>query len=199
VALSMGERKAVTRELAARYRSAPKKRRGEILDELCALTGWHRDHARKALRTVATAPAVRRGAPKPVKAVRRPRAVVYGPEVFAVITKVWAVLDAPCGKRLKAALPLTLAALEAHGELRLEPALKARVLAVSASTLDRRLAPERARMGLKGRSGTRPGSMLKTQIPIRTFAGWTRPGRGSPSWTWSGTRVATRGGTSPRH
>jgi hypothetical protein len=58
------------------------------------------------------------------------------------------------------------------GELEVDPAVRAKLLAVSAATIDRMLAPERRRLQVKGRSGTKPGSILKRQIPIRTFADW---------------------------
>lgn len=69
-------------------------------------------------------------------------------------------------------------ALERHGELALAPDVRTKLLQISASTIDRALAPERKRMQVRGRSGTKPGSILKRQIPIRTFAEWDdrRPG-----------------------
>ena len=86
--------------------------------------------------------------------------------------KVWAILDCPCGKRLIAALPDTVKALEKHGEIDLGDPVRSRLLSMSASTADRLLASERKKMELKGRSGTKPGSLLKHQIPIKTFADW---------------------------
>jgi len=91
VGLSMAERKAVTRQLADRYRKAPKKQKKLILDELCALTGWHRDHARRALRAVWLAPKGtlrRRGSP-----ARRLRAQVYDERVIGIVRMAWAILD----------------------------------------------------------------------------------------------------------
>ncbi|MFL5798907.1 MAG: transposase family protein, partial [Actinomycetota bacterium] len=69
-------------------------------------------------------------------------------------------------------------ALERHGELVLGSEFKSQLVGISAATIDRVLAPERRRLELKGRSGTKPGSLLKGQIPIRTFAEWddARPG-----------------------
>lgn len=175
--LSMGERKAVTRELVARYRRASKKDKGLILSELCALTGWHRDHARRALRAVAARPPARRGAPR-VVAARKARPPVYGDDVMVPLRLVWAVLDFPCGKRLAPAMPAMVEALERHGELDLEPSVRTALLSISPATIDRRLAVDRRRLQIKGRTGTKPGSLLKGRIPIRTFADWddTAPG-----------------------
>jgi len=168
--LTMSQRKAVTKATAIRYRSASKTVKATILSELCALTGWHRDHARKALRTAL--------GPKPVARQRKPRSPVYGEEVLVPLRKVWAVLDAPTGKRLAPFLPEIVSALERAGELELEAAVRAKLVSMSAATIDRRLAPDRKKMQLKGRSGTKPGSLLKSQIPIRTWADWNedKPG-----------------------
>lgn len=167
--LSMAERRAVTKQMAARYRTASKGEKGRMLDELCALTGWTRRHARRALAQAASGKA----AP-----ARRPRPRTYGPEVFEPLRFVWATLGGPAGKRLAPFMSEAVQALERHGELELSPPVRAKLCSVSASTIDRMLAPERARLRVKGRSGTKPGSILKRQIPIRTFAEWDdrRPG-----------------------
>ncbi len=74
--------------------------------------------------------------------------------------------------------PGVVAALERHGELRVAPDVRAKLVSMWAATIDRVLAPERRRMQLKHRGGTRPGTLLTHQIPVRTFARWdvVRPG-----------------------
>ena len=161
--LTLAERKAVTRQLVSRYRRASKTDKGAILDELCALTGWNRDHARKALRRAVAeqAPASRTGRPR-----------IYGEDVLEPLRRVWATLDGPSGKRLAPFMSHIVHAMERFGELRVDPEVRAKLLKMSPATIDRALAPERSRLEVKGRSGTKPGSILKSQIPIRTFAEW---------------------------
>jgi hypothetical protein len=171
MALSMHERQAITKEMAKRYARASKKQRGVMLDELCALTGYERSYAARLLRAPLRAPGPRR----PRRRGRRPQ---YGPELVAPLTKVWATLGGICGKRLAAVMARTVAALERHGELELTDAARAQLLAMSAATIDRLLAAKRRRLRLKGMTHTKPGSLLKSQIPVRTFAEWDqeRPG-----------------------
>ncbi len=161
--LTMGQRQAVTRAIATRYRRAGKADKGKILDELCATTGWHRNHARKALGQ-----ALR---PKVVRP-RRVRPPTYGPDVVVALRFCWAVLGAPTGKRLAPVLADLVARLRWFDELAVSAATAALLVAMSPATIDRRLAPDRAAMSLRGRSHTKPGSLLKDAIAIRTWAQW---------------------------
>jgi hypothetical protein len=168
--LTMSQRKALTKQVARRYHAASKTSKATILDELCAVTGWHRDHARKALRSAL--------APKPVAQQRKTHQPVYGEDVITALRKVWAVLDAPAGKRLAPFLPEIVDRLIACGELDITEQTRYQLVRMSAATIDRRLAGDRARWHPRGRSLTKPGSLLKSQIPIRTWAQWNenRPG-----------------------
>lgn len=161
--LTLSQRKAVTKAIATRYRRADKAGKGRILDELCATTGWHRNHARKALGQA--------GKPRIVKP-RAPRPPKYGPDVIAALVFCWAVQGMPAGKRLAPFLCELVATLRRFAELDITNECAALLVGMSAATIDRRLAPERNKHRLKGRSLTKPGSLLKSQIPIRTWAQW---------------------------
>jgi len=165
----LAERRAVTETIAIRYVRADKRGKGKILDELCATTGWHRNHARKALKAVLR--------PK-VTAPRMPRPPKYGPKVIAALTFCWTVLGMPAGKRLAPMLGELVAVLRRFGELVIDEDTAALLVSMSAATIDRRLASERRKHGLKGRATTKPGSLLKSQIPVRTWADWddAKPG-----------------------
>lgn len=168
----MAQRKAVTASQARKWPKASRAEKSEILDAVCSVTGWHRDHARKMIRQAATGT---------MPTSRRPRVPVltYPEEVIDALAVCWAVLDGPTGKCLAPALADLLPGLVAHHELPDDPGIIDALLAMSPATMDRRLKPHR--LGLvqtKGRSMTRPGSLLKSQIPLKTWHEWddTKPG-----------------------
>lgn len=180
--LTMRERHSVSKAMAAQYRRAAKKRKGEILDQFVEATGYNRAYAAQVLRghgrTVEVAPGkVVEGSVR-VRRKRPPREPEYGPEVVKALKKVWKTMDYICGKRLAPALPEVVPCLIRHGELRVKAPVRDKLLRMSAATIDRLLAAERMKMALKGRAGTKPGTLLKHQIPVRTFSDWneTTPG-----------------------
>jgi len=177
----MSERRAVVKVQAARYRRARKKEKGRILDELVTLTGYNRWYAVGLLRGHGRLIRVGRrvrlvGDLR--RSVKRSRPRIYDGAVLEGLKKIWAILDFVCGKRLKAILPEVIPVLEKHHEIALQAATRQKLLSISPATVDRLLAPERRKFALRGRSGTKPGTLLKHQIPIRTFAEWndTQPG-----------------------
>src|SRR5437016_3111961 len=121
VGLSMAERKAVTKEMQRRYAKATKGEKGKVIDQVRELTGWSHGHARQEL--AASRP---RPEPRP-----RTRLRVYGPEVLEPLTRVWAALGGICGKRLGPFMAEAVGALERHGELLVDPAVRAKLLRAS--------------------------------------------------------------------
>jgi len=88
------------------------------------------------------------------------------------------ILDWICGKRLAAAIPEVIPILYQAGEIRLDRQTREKLLKISPATIDRLLAADRKKLQIKGRSHTKPGSLLKSQIPIRRFDEWNegKPG-----------------------
>ena len=137
-----------------RYGRMNRRGKGRVLDEFCAMMGCHRKHAIRTLNGPEREPARRPGP-----------CALYGAAECKALKAVWLAADQPCGKRLVAALPIWLPAYGRRD--RLSAVSRRRLLTMSAATADRLLAPERVRLRVKGLCGTRPGSLLKTQIPIR--------------------------------
>lgn len=175
-----------------RYLKANKPAKARILDEFTAATGYHRKYAIRLLRH----------GPKPKGLARRGRPKVYRGEVVTALERIWEICGRICSKRLQPFLPEIIAVLERQGELILAPPIKDQLLQMSRATIDRCLKPARLpqRQGL---STTKPGSLLKSAIPVRTFADWddVRPGfieidlvahcYDSPAGTYLNTLTAT--------
>ena len=171
----MKQRQAVTAVTVQRYRQSSKKVKQQILDEFCETTGYCRGYARYVLRNHGRQ--VWLGGKRTIvgdvcKRQQRLKLRVYDELVLAELLKLWELLNYVCGKRLVAIMPELIAKLEQFGELRLTASTKEKLLRISAATVDRLLQPERRKHQLRRRSQTKPGTLLKHQIPIRTFAEW---------------------------
>ena len=164
----MGARREVVSAVAERYRPGKRAEKGRILDELCATTGWHRKHAVRALRQRETV------MPGEVEASRERRRR-YGATIKDALTALWEASDRVCGKRLKVMIPTLLPALERNGRLTLDGSDRARVLAISAATIDRLLGD--VRVAASGGKRRRAGfySAIRREVPIRTFNDWKSP------------------------
>lgn len=179
--LTVREKHKATRITAVRYQKASKKKKGAILDEFVALTGYDRCYASYLLKN--------HGRKLPLnnkiivvgdirKRHKRQRQKTYGEDVLKTLRRIWAIMDCICGKRLRPMLKEVLSVLRKHKELKVSSEIREKLLRISASTIDRLLKPERKKYQLKGRSLTKPGTLMKHQIPIRTFSEWDeqRPG-----------------------
>src|SRR5436190_2775361 len=154
--MSQTTRAEVLKKLRRRYEHAGQEHKGKLLDQAQELLGYHRKAAIRALR----APTVERG-PRIITG----RPVTYEPgRLLPWLRPIWKATDYACGRRLVAMLPEWIPAYEQH-ERRLPGEVREKLLAASGRTLDRLLEPLRAR-GV-GRCLTRPGTLLRHQIPIR--------------------------------
>lgn len=164
------ERRAYLEAIQARYRRANKTGKTAILNEFCAVCDYHRKYA---LRLLSRRPHARKAA-----AVRRPGPVSRydTPELIEALRMIWMTSDQLCSKRLKAALPLWVPHYETSIH-QLSTETRTLLTNISAATIDRLLKPLRAQAGGRGLSGTKPGTLLKKQIPIQAGV-WdvTQPG-----------------------
>ena len=160
--MSFQAKRELLAQSASRYQAANHAQKSGILDEFVAVTGYTRKYAIRILRH-----------PPPVAvAITRPRAPRYGPTVQEALRVAWEAANGICGKRLVPFLPELVPALERHGHLYLSDDVRAQLLALSPATADRLLARARRAAAPRGVATTKPGALLKRQVPLRTFAGW---------------------------
>ena len=161
--VSKSARKEILAAVRVRYEQASKLEKGKILSEFAAVAGYHRKHAIRLLN------------PRPEVGVKTgvEGARIYGAAVKAALVLIWETADRICGKRLKAAIPHLVSAMERHGHLKLDAEVRKQVLLVSAATMDRMLTPERKGAGIRRKR--RLPKKLHKEIPIKTFADWKDP------------------------
>ena len=163
--LSMATRRELVAAIRLRYGAATREEKGRILDELVAVAGYHRKHAIRVL----TRP------DKGATPRRRRHGRQYDEGDREALVALWEASDRICSKRLKPLIPVLLPALERHGRITLAEDARARVLAVSAATMDRLLSEVRlvARGGQRRRAGF--SSAVRRAVPVRTFGDWNDP------------------------
>ena len=153
-----GERlNGALRAYRKRYAEASRKERTKVLDEFCRLSGYHRKYA---IALLGRSNEDERDKP------RRRRGVSYSNASLKVVEEVWKVAGYPWSERLKALLPLWLPRAEGHLQ-GLTDEIEREVLAISARQIDRRLAPKKRRLKRRLYGRTKPGTLLKHQIPIQ--------------------------------
>lgn len=165
--MSKRSKQELTKTIYPRYLKASKAEKIKILDEFTAATGYHRKYAIKLLKH-----GLKRKGYK-----RAGRRKVYQGEVVHVLEKIWETCGKICSKRLHPFLPEMVSVLERVGELNCSPEAKTLLLSMSRSTIDRCLKNARY-ASPKGISTTKPGTLLKKSIPVRTWHEWddTKPG-----------------------
>lgn len=161
--MSKHSRQELVLVVAPRYQSAKGIEQEHMLDEFVASTGYHRKYAIALLN-------------HPKKAVQsrrhRHRSAHYSPLVQRALITCWHATNGICSKRLVPYLPELVSVLERCGELCLDAQTRKGLLALSPATADRLLRTERERHRPHGLSTTKPGTLLKHAIPVRTFADW---------------------------
>ena len=160
--MTRGSIREYTEAVRERYLSESKKEKGKILDEFTQVTGCHRKAAIRLFR--------RRNQPKTNKKRGRPRQ--YSAAVAGALRVAWEATDRLCSKRLHPFLPELVKVLRRHGDSTTTAEIEAELGRVSPSTIDRLLRPYRRLGGRHPFTTTKPGSLLKSSIPIRTFTDW---------------------------
>lgn len=164
--VSMATRRELVEAVGERYRAAERTSKGKVLDEFVAVTELRRKHVMRILREKA-----------PLQQTARPERRIYTEAARNALILLWEASDRLCGKRLKPLIPILIEAMEGHGHLDLEPEIKAKLLQMSAATIDRALKTLRESSPRLRRRGV-AGSELRRSVPIRTFSDWGDPAPG---------------------
>ena len=158
--MSPRSKKEYVETIYLRYRNASRNEKVLILDEFCATLGYHRKHAIRVLRKFKRF--------RKTKTKRLGRAPFYSqPQILKPLKKIWRAANLPCSKRLKIILPLWIPGyIQSFGPL--PPKVVEALSRISPATIDRILSPTRIHYKKRGRSTTKPGTLLRNQIPIKT-------------------------------
>jgi hypothetical protein len=160
--MSQRSKRELLEEIRPRYLKAKRSEKATILDEFVAVTSYHRKYATRILK---------HGRPRQ-SGKKHGFHKIYQGEVVVALEQIWEVCGRICSKRLQPFLPEMVKVLERCGELRLTEQTKMLLLQMSRSTIDRCLGPVRFEHPVHGLSTTKPGSLLKKAIPVRTYTPW---------------------------
>jgi hypothetical protein len=165
--MTLSARAELTNAVRRRYSAVTGAEKRKILDEFIAVTGYHE---KSAIRALNAEPTVK-------KRQTRVRPSLYDEAVRAALIVLWEASDRVCGKRLRALLPILVPALERNGHLHLADPMRQKILAMSASTIDRLLREPRSATRLRKARRAMPAA--RRRVPVRTFADWNEPPPGS--------------------
>jgi hypothetical protein len=168
--MSLKSKHELVEVVRPRYLKANKLGKQKILDEFTSATGYHRKHAIRVLKEHRQVQNHHKGKTKTYK-------TIYGGEVVQALEQIWEIYGHICSKRLQPFLSEGIRVLERCKEITLSEEAKGLLLKISSASIDRCLRPVRIK-SLHGLSTTKPGSLLKNLIPVRTFTTWDqeRPG-----------------------
>jgi hypothetical protein len=168
--MSLKSKRELVEVVRPRYLKANKLEKQKMLDEFTAATGYHRKHAIRVLKN-------QRQVQNHLKGKTKTYKTIYGGKVVQALEQIWEIYGHICSKRLQPYLSEAIKVLERCKEIELPQATKELLLKISSASIDRCLRPVRIQ-SLHGLSTTKPGSLLKNLIPVRTFTEWDeeRPG-----------------------
>lgn len=168
--MDLATKQGLVRSLSREYKKASWQMRKQMIDQLVLVTGYRRDYASRVL----LCPPV--SSKKKLKRMRKRRYEI----IVSPLIKLWGISNFAAGKRLVGMLPAYVETLTRDGELVVIEKQKELLLTVSAATIERLIKPERKKVFGKGRTLTKPGTLLKHQIPIHVFTRWNdrKPGFG---------------------
>ncbi len=162
--ISKQTRQELIEAVSERYKDSSKKQKSRILDEISALTGFHRKHTIRLIRIGGNYVRTKEGYECPI----------YNQAVKEALVIAWEAADRICDKRLKALLPTLVESLERHGHIQLDSEVRRLLLLASAATIDRLLKPIRSVAKAHLRHRRRP-KKASGHVPIRTFSDWNDP------------------------
>ncbi len=168
--MSLKSKHELLEAVRPRYLKASKVEKQKMLDEFTATTGYHRKHAIRALKNQVQVQNHLKGKTKTYQ-------TIYRGEVVQALEQIWEICGQICSKRLQPYLPEVIKVLERCKEIEFSKDTKELLLKISSASIDRCLRPARIKSP-HGLSTTKPGSLLKNLIPVRTFTEWDeeRPG-----------------------